>query len=62
MGGAAVLAHLLTRFDGNLSRVLHVYNATCTAAYEREVNKAFSQAMRKGNDLASVQTASYHRY
>jgi soluble lytic murein transglycosylase-like protein len=61
MGGAAVLSNLLTRFDGNLSRVLHVYNATCTAAYEREVMKAFNQAMRHGNSLASAQTASYHR-
>ena len=46
MGGAAVLANLLTRCNGDLSRVLHVYNATCTAAYEREVKKAYYQAMR----------------
>jgi soluble lytic murein transglycosylase-like protein len=44
MGGAAVLATLLTRYNGDLSRVLHVYNATCSAAYEREVKKAFYQA------------------
>ncbi len=52
MGGAAVLARLLTAHNGDLRRVLHVYNATCTAAYEREVFKAFNQAM-------SVGTASY---
>jgi soluble lytic murein transglycosylase-like protein len=45
MGGAAVLARLLTKYDGDLRRVLRVYNAECTAAYEREVIKAFNQAM-----------------
>jgi soluble lytic murein transglycosylase-like protein len=48
MGGAAVLARLLEKYDGDLRRVLHVYNATCTAAYEREVLKAFNQAMSNG--------------
>jgi soluble lytic murein transglycosylase-like protein len=59
MGGAAVLANLLTRYNGDLSRVLHVYNATCTTAYEREVKKAYYQAMRSG--LVAAQLVSYHR-
>jgi soluble lytic murein transglycosylase-like protein len=46
MGGAAVLAHLLHKYHGNIRRVLHVYNARCTAAYEREVLKAYHQAQR----------------
>ena len=59
MGGAAVLANLLARHNGDLSRVLHVYNATCSAAYEREVKKAFSQAIRAG--MASLpNVASRH--
>ena len=44
MGGAAVLAHLLQRYDGDIRRVLRTYNATCTAAYEREVIRAYNQA------------------
>jgi soluble lytic murein transglycosylase-like protein len=44
MGGAAVLARLMRKYDGNIRRVLHVYNATCTAAYEREVIRAYNQA------------------
>jgi soluble lytic murein transglycosylase-like protein len=44
MGGAAVLARLMRKFHGNIRRVLHVYNATCTAAYEREVIRAYRQA------------------
>ena len=48
LGGAAVLANLLAKYDGDLRRVLHVYNATCTAAYEREVFKAFIQATNQG--------------
>jgi soluble lytic murein transglycosylase-like protein len=60
MGGAAVLAHLLTKFNGDLSRVLHVYNATCTTAYEREVKKAFSQAMRSG--IASLPNLASKHY
>jgi soluble lytic murein transglycosylase-like protein len=49
MGGTAVLARLLSQFNGDLSRVLGVYNAECTTAYRREVFKAFDQAMRNGN-------------
>ena len=44
MGGAAVLARLMQKYDGDIRRVLHVYNATCTAAYEREVIRAYNQA------------------
>jgi soluble lytic murein transglycosylase-like protein len=44
MGGAAVLAHLLQKYDGDIRRVLRTYNATCTAAYEREVIRAYNQA------------------
>ena len=44
MGGAAVLARLMWKYDGNIRRVLRVYNATCTAAYEREVIRAYKQA------------------
>lgn len=44
MGGAAVLAHLMEKYNGNIRKVLHVYNSTCTAAYEREVLRAYHQA------------------
>ncbi len=44
MGGAAVLARLLGKYHGDIRRVLHVYNATCTPAYEREVLRAYKQA------------------
>ncbi len=44
MGGAAVLARLMQKYDGDISKVLHVYNATCTSSYEREVLKAYRQA------------------
>ena len=46
MGGAAVLARLMRKYDGDIRRVLRVYNATCTAAYEREVIRAYNQARR----------------
>ncbi len=49
MGGAAVLARLLTKYNGDLRRVLRVYNAECTGAYEREVIKAFVQATSNGS-------------
>lgn len=45
MGGAQVLANLMARYNGDISRVLHKYNATCTPAYEREVIKAYRQAL-----------------
>jgi len=44
MGGAAVLAHLMQKYNGDIRRVLRTYNATSTAAYEREVMKAYRQA------------------
>jgi soluble lytic murein transglycosylase-like protein len=44
MGGAAVLASLMQRYDGNIRKVLRKYNSTCTAAYEREVIRAYNQA------------------
>ena len=44
MGGAAVLARLMQKYQGNIRRILRVYNATCTAAYEREVIRAYKQA------------------
>lgn len=44
MAGAAVLASLLKRYDGDLRRVLRKYNASCTAAYESEVIRAYHQA------------------
>jgi soluble lytic murein transglycosylase-like protein len=46
MGGAAVLAGLMERYDGDIRRVLRKYNATCTAAYEREVIRAYNQAQQ----------------
>uniref|UniRef100_A0A7C3UZ97 Transglycosylase SLT domain-containing protein n=1 Tax=Desulfobacca acetoxidans TaxID=60893 RepID=A0A7C3UZ97_9BACT len=45
MGGAAVLANLLTRYNGDIHKVLHKYNASWTSAYEREVLKAYEQAL-----------------
>jgi Transglycosylase SLT domain len=44
MGGAAVLARLMRECNGDIRRVLRVYNATCTAAYESEVIRAYQQA------------------
>jgi soluble lytic murein transglycosylase-like protein len=45
MGGAAVLARLMQEYDGDIRKILHVYNSTCTAAYEREVIRAYCQAI-----------------
>jgi soluble lytic murein transglycosylase-like protein len=44
MGGAAVLANLMHKYNGDIKRVLNVYNASCTTAYQREVIKAYKQA------------------
>lgn len=44
MGGTAVLANLMGRYNGDIHSVLHKYNATCTPAYEREVIRAYNQA------------------
>ena len=46
MGGAAVLARLLHKYHGNIRRVLHVYNATCTSDYVYQVLLAYKQAQR----------------
>jgi soluble lytic murein transglycosylase-like protein len=46
MGGAAVLANLMQKNNGDIRRVLRTYNATCTAAYEREVIRAYNQAQQ----------------
>ncbi len=51
MGGAAVLARLMYKYDGDIRRVLRVYNSTCTAAYSREVIRAYKQAQ-------SIETSS----
>jgi soluble lytic murein transglycosylase-like protein len=44
MGGAAVLARLMEKYDGNIKKVLRVYNSSCTNAYVREVIRAYGQA------------------
>ncbi|MGB7912679.1 MAG: transglycosylase SLT domain-containing protein [Desulfobaccales bacterium] len=44
MGGAAVIARLMKKYHGDIRKVLHVYNATCTPSYEREVIRAYNQA------------------
>lgn len=58
MGGAAVLAKFLNRYDGDIRRTLRKYNSNCTKAYEREVIKAYKQARsrRTGSALISSQT------
>ncbi len=62
MGGAAVLARLLHKYHGNIHRVLHVYNATCTPDYERQVILAYRQARRNARtlefELSSLASAS----
>ena len=55
MGGAAVLARLLDKYNGNLLQVLRVYNAASTSAYEREVIKAYQQALRHGQENLTAQ-------
>jgi len=49
MGGAAVLAKFLNRYDGNIRKTLRKYNSTCTQAYTREVIKAYQQAKSRAN-------------
>lgn len=54
MGGTAVLARLMQKYDGDIRKVLRVYNSTCTAAYEREVIRAYCQAiLKQTSSLAS---------
>jgi len=45
MGGAAVLAKFMERYQGDIRKVLRKYNASCTSAYEREVLRAYEQAL-----------------
>ena len=45
MGGAAVLAKFMQRYNGDIHKVLHKYNSTCTSSYEREVFRAYEQAL-----------------
>lgn len=52
MGGAAVLAKFLDRYDGDIRKTLRKYNATSTPAYEREVLRAFQQAKRRQTPAA----------
>jgi soluble lytic murein transglycosylase-like protein len=52
MGGAAVLAGLMRKYHGDIRKVLHVYNASCTPDYEREVIRAYHQA--KSFDTSSL--------
>jgi soluble lytic murein transglycosylase-like protein len=59
MGGAAVLARLMQKYQGNIRRALRVYNASCTAAYEREVIRAYNQAQL--SDTSSL-PSDKHQY
>jgi soluble lytic murein transglycosylase-like protein len=52
MGGAAVLAKFLKRYDGDIHRVLRKYNASWNRAYEREVLRAYEQALTSGTATA----------
>ena len=45
MGGAAVLAKFMARYNGDIRKVLQKYNSSCTASYEREVLRAYQQAL-----------------
>lgn len=45
MGGAAVLAKFMERYQGDIRKVLRKYNSSWTAAYEREVLRAYEQAL-----------------
>ena len=46
MGGAAVLARLMQKYDGDIRKVLRVYNASCTSDYVYQVTLAYKQAQR----------------
>ncbi|MGA9753911.1 MAG: transglycosylase SLT domain-containing protein [Desulfobaccales bacterium] len=58
MAGAAVLNSLMQRYDGDIRKVLHKYNATCTTAYEREVIRAYNQAQHF--DTSSLPSKKFH--
>lgn len=49
MGGAAVLAKFMERYDGDIRKVLKKYNASWNSAYEREVIRAYEQALTSGS-------------
>ncbi len=51
MGGAAVLAKFMQRYNGDIHKVLRKYNASCTPSYEREVFRAYQQALSGELDL-----------
>ena len=51
MGGAAVLAKFMKRYNGDIHKVLHKYNSSCTTSYEREVLRAYQQALSGELDL-----------
>lgn len=55
MGGAAVLAKFMQRYNGDVRRVLHKYNSSCTASYEREVLRAYEQALN--GELSLIRSA-----
>ncbi|OGR08828.1 MAG: hypothetical protein A3K23_06220 [Desulfobacca sp. RBG_16_58_9] len=58
MGGAAVLASLMQRYNGDIRKVLRKYNSTCTSAYEREVIRAYNQA--QSFDTSSLSPDKLH--
>lgn len=58
MGGAAVLANLMEKYHGNIRKVLHVYNATWDASYEREVLRAYHQAQLMESQTQLIKTSS----
>ncbi len=62
MGGAAVLARLMQKYDGNIHKVLHVYNATCTPGYEREVIKAYRQSCENAICMPPYDPKALHDY
>jgi soluble lytic murein transglycosylase-like protein len=51
MGGAAVLAKFMQRYNGDIHKVLNKYNASCNSSYEREVFRAYQQAISGELDL-----------
>jgi soluble lytic murein transglycosylase-like protein len=48
---AAVLAKFMQRYNGDIHKVLQRYNSSCTASYEREVLRAYQQALSGELDL-----------
>lgn len=58
MGGAAVLAKFLYRYNGDLRQVLRKYNTSCTRAYEQAVFRAYEQALK--NQISTSSLAKTH--